>query len=718
MREGTGALEGGTFGKYEVVSWLGRGGMAEAFRCRLGGIGGFEKDVVIKRIHPERAQDPDFLRMFLDEARLAAGLNHPNIAQIFEVGEVSGAPYIAMEYVAGPTLQSLIREAQKNDRVHYGHFARVLAGVCEGLAYAHRACARDGTPLHIVHRDVTPHNIIVSFQGPPKLVDFGIAKAKGRVSNTEAGTLKGKLRYMAPEQMTRPEIDHRADIFSLGVCLCEATTGHNPFGGAELNDVAVFTNILHGTLTRPSELAPDFPDELEDIILRAISPNPDTRYQSAQDLGEDLLEFASRAPHVSSADAVSEWLSELFPGQELTLSAQLARRQGSRANASTLAIPGAPFLGEKDLTTPDVLPPVFADAGATPSAQRGRKQTGYAVPVLVACALLMLGAFALRTQKSHVSAATPRPVPAQLPVLVAGDELSEEAAARAYLDEAERMLSFKAYAAARELLEQVRELHVREPALNIRLARLSASLEVAVKLLRAQQALATGRLRDALDVAREVLELEPQNAEALAIIARAQPARKNAADTHETLSTARAEPAATAPASPVPSAPVAAAPVAPAEASTPAPAEAAASTPVAPPASKPAKGALTTSERPSATSAIALKSDGTIPVPHLPRVQTVASDAELARVFSAVEGQVITRAGIAPDFARGITAALRRVLPDGERHELYPVAMYYFLVREAALGHTRLEASQNLARAQGNQELLLLRDLPAKLVRL
>jgi serine/threonine protein kinase len=252
-----------TFGKFQVVGQIARGGMADIFLCRLQGIGGFEKEVVIKCILPERANDPDFVSMFLDEARVAANLNHPGIVQVFEIGEEGGIPYIAMEYVKGVTLQMVVREMHRQKKMHYGHCAKILAGVCEALDYAHNAVNADGERLDLVHRDVSPANIIISREGVPKLLDFGVAKANKRLSETQAGTLKGKLRYMAPEQISQEAVDARADVFSLGVCLFELTTFRHPFAPAAGNEAALFANVLQGLATRPTDIVPGYPPDLE-----------------------------------------------------------------------------------------------------------------------------------------------------------------------------------------------------------------------------------------------------------------------------------------------------------------------------------------------------------------------------------------------------------------------------------------------------------------------
>ena len=308
-----------TIGKFEVLCRIGTGGMADVYRCRLRGVGGFEKTVVVKRIRPEHAADPAFVNMFLEEARLAANLDHPNIVQVFDVGEVDGSPYIAMEYVRGPTFSALIRQAHRHqdDRVVdacLGRLAHVVSGVCLGLHHAHTARAASGEPLGLVHRDVSPQNIIVSREGIPKLLDFGMAKATGALaqSQSDPGTIKGKLRYLPPERLTGV-VDQRGDIFSLGVCLFEATTGENPYGPPGTDQATLVSRIASGQCRRPSQVVPGYPRALEDIVLAAIEPDLHKRCGSARELHERLEELVARPPFQASARSVASWIEELFP---------------------------------------------------------------------------------------------------------------------------------------------------------------------------------------------------------------------------------------------------------------------------------------------------------------------------------------------------------------------------------------------------------------------
>jgi serine/threonine-protein kinase len=298
------------FGKYSVVYRLGSGGMAEVFKCRLSGIGGFNKLVVVKRIRPEMVHEPGFVEMFLDEARIAANLQHPNIVQVFEIEQAQGMPYIAMEYVRGPTLAMINREERQRRRPSFGVVARVMAGICAGLQYAHRAADERGTPLNIVHRDVSPQNIIVSMDGMPKLLDFGVAKARGQLAHTSAGAIKGKLKFMAPEQfVSGARITPSVDLFAAGVCLYEATTLELPYGGND--ELEVMRLAAAGKFKKPSEIHPGFDARLEELILWAMATDPLKRCPDALALQLALEDYADRE-RVTQAD-VARYVSQMFP---------------------------------------------------------------------------------------------------------------------------------------------------------------------------------------------------------------------------------------------------------------------------------------------------------------------------------------------------------------------------------------------------------------------
>src|SRR6476620_187324 len=228
---GAGGLLGKRLGKYEILALLALGGTAEIYLARIGGTAGFEKYVVVKCLHDHLADDPDFVKMFLDEARLAAVLDHSNIVQTFELGEYENRYYMVLEFLAGLSLAMVVRRAQERLQGGYIPVALVLniaAQACAGLHYAHERTT-SGKPLNMVHRDISPQNLVISFEGVVKVVDFGIARAEMRETKTKAGTIKGKFAYMSPEQCIAANVDRRTDVFALGVIVHELLTGRRLF---------------------------------------------------------------------------------------------------------------------------------------------------------------------------------------------------------------------------------------------------------------------------------------------------------------------------------------------------------------------------------------------------------------------------------------------------------------------------------------------------------
>lgn len=300
------------FGKYEVLGKIGTGGMAEIFKCRLSGIGGFDKVVVVKRMLPDLLEDKELVRMFLDEARIAATLSHPNIVQIYEIDQVGDTPYIAMEYARGPTLSKVIHEAWKQNKPVARVATKVLSEIAGALAHAHSAVDHQGRPLEIVHRDVTPHNIVVSTEGVAKLLDFGVAKASGRLSTTNAGGIKGKFRYMAPEQLRGDDfkVDGRADVFAVGVCLYLAATGSHAYPAR--NEIAVLKAAAAGAFPRPSKVNPSIDPDLEKIILWAMHPSLEKRCPNAHELQQALDAYVSQGAERVTNHQVGRYLRYLF----------------------------------------------------------------------------------------------------------------------------------------------------------------------------------------------------------------------------------------------------------------------------------------------------------------------------------------------------------------------------------------------------------------------
>jgi len=300
-------------GKYELLDKIAAGGMAEILVARAHSLPGVEKVVVIKRLLPQFADKQEFIDMFLDEARIAATLNHPNIVQMYDFGPMDGGYFMALEYLHGEDLRAIHRRHITEHRTFpIEHAVTVASSVARGLHHAHEAKGFDGKALAIVHRDVSPHNVFVTFDGAVKLVDFGIAKSKNRVSQTRHGTLKGKVPYMSPEQLRNEPIDRRADIYALGVLLYEITTGQRPYAVTSGGEFGLMMAIARGQIRPPSAVKPDYPPELEAIVLRAIARRREERYQTAKELDAALDEFALRAGLRTGANPLSAYMTETF----------------------------------------------------------------------------------------------------------------------------------------------------------------------------------------------------------------------------------------------------------------------------------------------------------------------------------------------------------------------------------------------------------------------
>jgi serine/threonine-protein kinase len=288
-------------GRYDVIYPLAQGGMASVHVGRLSGMAGFEKLVAIKVIHPHLSGDESFVRMFLDEARLAARIHHPNVGEIIEVGEDEGLFFMVGELIVGQSLRNLFRKARdRGEQVSHTMCADIVAKVCQGLNDAHDLKDPRGELYGVVHRDVSPRNVLISYNGFVKLIDFGIAWAHGRMSHTDAGTIKGKLGFMPPEQIKGQPLDRRSDIFSLGVVLYLMLTGKHPFPGN--SDAERMHKILHGDFLRPREVDEELDPVLEQVVLRAMEVTPDARYDTAAEMGRKLMSFVH-----ANADPSGSW---------------------------------------------------------------------------------------------------------------------------------------------------------------------------------------------------------------------------------------------------------------------------------------------------------------------------------------------------------------------------------------------------------------------------
>jgi serine/threonine-protein kinase len=420
------ARSGRQFGKYLLVRQIATGGMAEVYLARQTGPGGFEKQCVIKRMLPQLAIDKAFVQMFLDEARIAAHLAHPNIVQVYDFGQVGPDYFIAMEYVRGIDLNQL--QSAANGRLPAAIALRIVAAVAEGLDHAHRASDSRGQPLGLVHRDVTPSNVIVSYDGVAKILDFGIAKASARVSRTDVGVIKGKIPYMSPEQVQGEPLDGRSDIFSLGVMLYELTVGEKPFDGT--NPAEVSLKILHDEPRPPEVIVDGFPSELSAIILRALAKKPIDRFESAREfhlaLEDAMSKLAARAtshdvaafvtsavPPRAEEDAAGTSGSDVSP-EATDPTVAMSRQALERPTAQTPVVAAAPIGGDEEPPAP-----VVGDLGIPAGAPDVRRNLGgggggtkYIILLLVVA--VAVGFWYLRSkmgdaQKPEAATVTPAP---------------------------------------------------------------------------------------------------------------------------------------------------------------------------------------------------------------------------------------------------------------------------------------------------------------------
>lgn len=299
------------FGKYLLLERISVGGMAEVFKAKAFGVEGFEKIIAIKKILPSMAEDADFIQMFIDEAKIAGQLNHANICQIFELGRIDDSHFIAMEYIWGKDLLQIQNRFRRLKRYMPLPMAGFIASkMCEGLDYAHRKKDATGKPLNIIHRDVSPQNVICSYEGEVKVIDFGIAKAASRSSKTQAGVLKGKFGYMSPEQVGGKQLDQRADVFAIGTILYELLTNDRLFLGE--SDFATLEKVRNVAVPPPSSVNKEIPPELDRIIMKALAKELPERYQWASELHDDLQDFLSQYEPIYNTKALSGWMRENF----------------------------------------------------------------------------------------------------------------------------------------------------------------------------------------------------------------------------------------------------------------------------------------------------------------------------------------------------------------------------------------------------------------------
>ncbi|HVV15829.1 MAG TPA: serine/threonine-protein kinase [Polyangia bacterium] len=299
------------FGKYYLLERINVGGMAEVFKAKTFGVEGFERLLAVKRILPNIAEDEEFISMFIDEAKIAVQLQHANIAQIFDLGKVDGSFFIALEYVHGRDLRSIFdRMRSRGDSLPVSMACYVMMQVCEGLDYAHNKRDAQGRQLHLIHRDISPQNVLIGYEGEVKLIDFGIAKAAGKASTTQAGILKGKFGYMSPEQVRGLPIDKRSDIFAVGIVLYELLTGERLFVGE--TDFSTLEKVRNVEIVPPSSYNKKIPPELERLMLKALARDPEDRYSNAIDLHDDLQSFLYSVGEFYSRKDLAAWMKKTF----------------------------------------------------------------------------------------------------------------------------------------------------------------------------------------------------------------------------------------------------------------------------------------------------------------------------------------------------------------------------------------------------------------------
>ncbi|WP_244222404.1 serine/threonine-protein kinase, partial [Corallococcus praedator] len=300
-----------TYGSYQLLKRLATGGMAQIYLARRPGSDAPDKLLVLKRILPHLSENDEFVRMFLDEARIAARLAHPNVVQIYDLGAEGDTFFIAMEYIHGVDARRLWKRSETSSKpLPVPLVCRILLEASAGLDYAHKKTDATGRPLGIVHRDVSPQNILVTFEGGVKVVDFGIAKAADQATVTRSGVLKGKYSYMSPEQASGQRVDCRSDVFALGVVLHELLTGGRLF--KRPSDMLTLSAVAECNVPPPSHVAPRVPADLDPIVLKALAKDPDARYQHAQDLQRALEGWLAAQPQPSGTADLAVFMKDLY----------------------------------------------------------------------------------------------------------------------------------------------------------------------------------------------------------------------------------------------------------------------------------------------------------------------------------------------------------------------------------------------------------------------
>jgi serine/threonine protein kinase len=406
------------FGKYFLLERINIGGMAEVFRAKAFGVEGFERLVAVKRILPSIAEDKEFIRMFIEEAKLAVQLNHANVAQIFDLGVVDGSYYIALEHVHGRDLRGIFERCRQiGEAMPVAQACFIAMKVCEGLDYAHNKRDQQGRELALVHRDVSPQNILVSFEGEVKLIDFGIAKAAGTGPKTQSGILKGKLSYMSPEQVRGLQVDRRSDVFSCGIVLYELLTGERLFVAE--SDYSTLEKVRNVEILPPSTYNRKIPDELERIVLKALTRDVEDRYPNAIDLHDELQAFVYTAGEFYSRKDLAGWMKKVFGKEIEEETAKLESYRQLKPPTPTLssmppppASPAAPAASAPTSAAAAPTGPIASSAVSAPTAVPPSAPTTGPISAMSAMPTAQLPA---AMQTPSLSAVTTSPGPIVLP---------------------------------------------------------------------------------------------------------------------------------------------------------------------------------------------------------------------------------------------------------------------------------------------------------------
>jgi len=383
--------------RYELVAEIASGGMATVFLARLSGVGGFQRFVAIKRLHPHLAQEEEFVQMFLDEARLAAGIHHPNVVPILEVGASDRGYYLVMEYIEGDTLARLLARAASASASFPADIGlRVIIDMLMGLHAAHELRDEKGDPTELVHRDVSPQNVLVGADGVSRITDFGVARAATRLTATRSGQLKGKIAYMAPEQAAGQRVDRRADVFAAGIVLWEVLASRRLFKAD--NEAATLQRVLSGTIPSPCDEVPSVPVEVADVCLKALERDPDRRFATCAQFADALERAAAGSLRVRVAPPkdVAAYVTEVI-GQEIREQREAVRAwlafsepsQVARVSSSPMASSGVVPASRSSIANEPTVASAVIRPSLPPSPRRQRR-----LVVVALAGLLLLGAAA------------------------------------------------------------------------------------------------------------------------------------------------------------------------------------------------------------------------------------------------------------------------------------------------------------------------------------